>query len=141
MAIFRTATGFQADDALDLDLGTAPGHPHLVRQRKQLFEPFVGQLQHCEHLLLAEPLATLEHLVTGHGQDVGAVGAGCRPSRRLSHQLLLYVLVFVSSTLAGRNGIPGSSQPALDGAQARLAVCTCTNVTWSDRRPLGTQPG
>ena len=76
MTILGAATSFQADDALDLDLGTAPGHPHLVRQGQQLLEPFVGQLQHLQHLLLVEPFATLEYLVTGHSQDVGAVGVG-----------------------------------------------------------------
>jgi hypothetical protein len=29
----------------------------------------------------------------------------------------------------------------LNGAQARLAVCTCTNVMWSARRRLGTPIG
>ncbi|AFE16495.1 hypothetical protein MRGA327_09885 [Mycobacterium tuberculosis RGTB327] len=42
MAILRAATGFQADDAFDLDLGSAPAHPHLVGQRQQLLEPVVG---------------------------------------------------------------------------------------------------
>ena len=106
MTIFGAATGFQADNALDLDLGTAPGHPHLVRQRQQLLEPFVGQLQHFQHLLLAQALATLEHLMTGHRQDVGAVSIGGWPSRRLSHQLLLKSLSLVLSTHSGRSG-PG----------------------------------
>ena len=32
----------------------------------------VGQLQHLQHLLLAQSLAALEHLLPGDGQNVGA---------------------------------------------------------------------
>ena len=92
MTILRAATGFQADDAFHLDLGAAVRHPDFVRQGQQFLEPLVGQLQHFENLLLAQSLAALEHLLARHRQNIGGVGVGCWPSRRLSHQLLLQVL-------------------------------------------------
>ena len=70
MAILRAATGFQADDALDLDLRAAPAHPHLVGQRQQLVEPVIGQLQDFQHLIAGQALAALEHLITGQCQYV-----------------------------------------------------------------------
>ena len=88
MAILGAATGFQADDALDLDLGPAPAHPHLVGQRQQLLEPVVGQLQHPQHLVAAQSFAALQYLLACLLQDVGAFGLTSiirRPSRRLSH--------------------------------------------------------
>ena len=70
MAVLGAAAGLQADDALDLDLGPAPRHPHLVGQRQKFVEPVVGQLEHSEHLVLGQALAPLEHLLAGLGQDV-----------------------------------------------------------------------
>ena len=46
-------------------------HPHLVRQRQQLVEPVVGQLQHLQHLFLAQALAAL-------AAPAGAPPPGCR---------------------------------------------------------------
>ena len=83
MAVLGATAGLQADDALDLDLGAAPAHPHLVGQRQQFVEPVVGQLQHLQHLVLAQPLAALEHLLAGHRQNVSFVGCRYRPSVEL----------------------------------------------------------
>ena len=71
MAVLGAAAGLEADDALDLDVGPAPGHPDLVGQRKQLVEPVVGQLQHAQGLLLVEALAALQDLLAGQREDVG----------------------------------------------------------------------
>ena len=84
VAILRAATGFQADDALDLDLGTAPAHAHLVGQREQFLQVVVGQLQDFEHLLLGQAFAALEHLLTGRCQYVHSC---------LSHRRLLLPIV------------------------------------------------
>ena len=45
VAVLGAAAGLERDDALDLDLRAAPAHPHLVREREQLGEAVVGQLQ------------------------------------------------------------------------------------------------
>ncbi|HEV7581401.1 MAG TPA: radical SAM protein, partial [Mycobacterium sp.] len=50
MAVFGTAAGLEADDALDLDLRAAPAHPHLVGQLQQVLQPLVGQPQQLQHL-------------------------------------------------------------------------------------------
>ena len=65
VTVLGAAAGLEADDALDLDLRSAPAHPDLVGQRQQLVEPIVGQPQHGEHLVLVEALAPLQHLLTG----------------------------------------------------------------------------
>ncbi len=83
VAVLGAAAGLEADDALDLDLGAAPAHPHLVGQRQQLLEPVVGQLQHLQDLVLVEPVAALEHLLPGQTQHV---------HRRLRHPVLLLPL-------------------------------------------------
>jgi len=72
VAVLGAAAGLEADDALDLDLGAAPLHAHLVGQRQEFLEPLVGQLEHCEHLLLGETLAALEHLLSSHTDHVRA---------------------------------------------------------------------
>jgi hypothetical protein len=87
MAVLRAAAGFQADDALDLDLGAAPAHPDLVRQRKQFLEMVVRQLQHLQHLVLAQSLTTLQHLQPSLRQNVSHAITGW-PGRRLSHSVL-----------------------------------------------------
>ena len=74
MAVLGAAAGLEADDALDLDLGAAPLHPHLVGEREQLVQALVGQRAALERLLLGQALAALEHLLTGDGQDVGLDG-------------------------------------------------------------------
>ena len=80
VAVLGAAAGLQRDDALDLDLGAAPAHPHLVGEREQLVErgAVVGQPQHLEHLRLVEADAPLEHLRPGGGR-------GWRP-RSWSHR-------------------------------------------------------
>ena len=94
MTILRATAGLQADDALDLDLRAAPAHPHLVGQRQQLIEPVVGQPQHLQHLVAAQSLAALQHLLPGHHQDVNVVVGFARRSRcRLSHQVLPCIFV------------------------------------------------
>ena len=63
VAVLRAAAGLQRDDALDLDLGAAPPHPHLVGEREQVRQPVVAGAQHLEDLLLGQPLAAVEHLL------------------------------------------------------------------------------
>ena len=48
VAVLGTAAGLQRDDALDLDLGAAPAHPHVVRELQQRRQVLVGQAQHLE---------------------------------------------------------------------------------------------
>jgi hypothetical protein len=59
-----------SDDALDLDLGSAPSHPHLVGQRQQLVQSILGQPQHPLHLVLIQARTELQDLLAGLGQDV-----------------------------------------------------------------------
>ena len=133
MTILGAATGFEADDSLDLDLRAAVGHPHLVCQRQQLLEAIVGKLQHLQDLLLAQPLTALEHLPARHGENVGAVGAGGGPSRRLSHQMLpAFVLC---AERAGRN--PAKRLwPPTDDVQVRAGVCAEPNEVRRRRRQI-----
>ena len=74
VAVLGAAAGLQADDALDLDLGPAVAHPHLVGELQQLGQPFVAEPQADQRLLLAESDAPLEHLLAGYGEDVGHGG-------------------------------------------------------------------
>src|SRR6185437_1430247 len=110
MTVLGASAGLQADDAFDLYLGTAPAHPHLVGEREQFLEPVLWKLQHLEHLVFAQPLTALEHLLAGHRQNVGQVGrlvdailacvAG-RSSWRLGHRVppaFLIVSARVGST-------------------------------------------
>ena len=66
VAVFGAASGFEADDALDLNLRAAPRHPDLVRELQQLRQPVVTELQTSECLLLSQPHPMLQHLLT-HG--------------------------------------------------------------------------
>ncbi|EUA08785.1 hypothetical protein I553_9842 [Mycobacterium xenopi 4042] len=59
-----------------------------MSQRQQFFESVVGQLQHLQHLISAQSLAAMQHLLAGQVQDVGA-----GPSRRLGHRVLPYILI------------------------------------------------
>ena len=77
VAVLRAATGFQADDALDLDLGPAPAHTDLVGQGEKFLEPIVRQLQDLEHLGLGQAFAAFEHLLARRCQHVGALRAAC----------------------------------------------------------------
>ena len=70
VAVLGAAAGLEADDALDLDVGPAPRHPHLVREREQLVEPVVGQLQHPQRLVLVQALAALQYLLASLRQNV-----------------------------------------------------------------------
>ena len=70
MTVLGAAAGLEADDALDLDLGPAPAHPHIVGQRQQFLEPVVGQLQHFQDLVAGQSFATLENLFASLIQDV-----------------------------------------------------------------------
>jgi hypothetical protein len=77
VAILRAAARLQADDALDLDVGSAPRHPHLMRQRQQFVEPIVGQLQHPQCLLLVQALAALQYLLASLRQNVAHPSPSC----------------------------------------------------------------
>ena len=46
VAVLRAAAGLQAHDALDLDVGPAPAHAHLVGERERVVDALVGQAQH-----------------------------------------------------------------------------------------------
>lgn len=70
MAVLGAAAGLEADDALDLDLGAAPLHPHVVREGEQVLEAVVGKLQDFEHLALVQRFAALENLLTREGENV-----------------------------------------------------------------------
>jgi CheY-like chemotaxis protein len=56
--------------ALDLDVGTAPGHPDLVGQREQIVEAVIRQLQHLQGLILVEANAAVEYLLACLNQNV-----------------------------------------------------------------------
>ena len=70
VAVLGAAAGLEADDALDLDVGSAPRHPDLVGKRQQFVEPVVGQLQHLQRLILVEAFAALQYLVACLRQNV-----------------------------------------------------------------------
>jgi len=76
-AVLGAAAGFQADDALDLDLGAAPAHPDLVREGEQLVQLLVGQPEHGKQLLRGQSLAPLEHLLTGVARISAARTSAC----------------------------------------------------------------
>src|SRR6516165_4158900 len=80
MAVLRTASGLDRHDPLDLDLGSAPPHTHLMRELERIGHSLVGKSQHGQQLLLAEPDAALQHLFAGHVEDVvgHAYTSGCR---------------------------------------------------------------
>ena len=70
VTVLGAAAGFEADDALDLDVGAAPFHPDLVGEFQKFVELVVGQLQHLQCLLLVEALAALQHLPASLNQNV-----------------------------------------------------------------------
>ncbi len=78
MAVLGAAAGLEADDALDLDLGTTPFHPDLVRQGQQVLEAVVGKLQDLQHLIAVQTLPTVQHLLAGQAQNVLDVQGGLR---------------------------------------------------------------
>ena len=125
VAVLRAAARLQADDALDLDLRSAPAHAHFMGQRQQLVKAIVGQPQNGQHLVLGQTLSALEHLLAGQFQDVGHVvllgSVVCSSRKRL---------IAVSALRAS-----GSSPTYLNGVQVRVKPCSCTNATWSTRRP------
>ena len=61
----------EQNDALDLDLRSAPLHAHVVREGEQVVEVLVRQLQHFEDLVAAQSFTAVEHLFAGHREDVG----------------------------------------------------------------------
>ena len=98
MAVFRAAAGLEADDAFDLDFGSAPLHPDVVGQRQEFLEPIVGQLQHLQYLVLAETFSAVENLLAGQAQNIclfgGATGHAFDCSLRHRAVLLLAVPAF-----------------------------------------------
>jgi hypothetical protein len=70
VAVLGAAAGLERHDALDLDLGTAPLHPHVVRQLEQLRQMLVGQAQNLQDAFLIEAGSAVEHLGTGPIEDL-----------------------------------------------------------------------
>ena len=72
VAVLGAAAGLEADDALDLHLGAAVAHAHLVGELQQLGQALVRQPQAGQRLLLGQADAALEHLLacglTGRAQ-------------------------------------------------------------------------
>jgi hypothetical protein len=64
VAVLGAAAGLQADDALDLDLRTAPLHPHLVREPEEFLQTVVTELEHLGQLLLIQADTLLEYLLS-----------------------------------------------------------------------------
>ena len=87
MAVLRAAARLEADDALDLDLGSAPAHAHFMGQRQQLVEAIVGQPQNLQQLFLGQALSALEHPLAGQFQDVGHVVLLVVCKRLIAHPL------------------------------------------------------
>ena len=85
-------------------VASAEGNELMFRHSLLIRDGAGTNKQHLQDLLLTQSLTALEHLLAGDGQDVGAVGAGGWPSRRLSHQVLLICLnqVRLVSEHAGR---------------------------------------
>lgn len=78
MAVLRAAAGLERNDALDLDLRSAPPHPDVVGDLQQFGEALVGKPQYLEHLVAVEWLAAFEDLSARDVEDVGR-----RRARRL----------------------------------------------------------
>ena len=70
MTVLGAAPGLDRDDPLNLDLGTAPPHPHLVGERECLGHAVVRQLEHGQDLLPAEPKAARQDLPARLVEDV-----------------------------------------------------------------------
>ena len=71
MAVLRAAAGLERDDALDLDLRSAPPHPDVVGDLQQFGEALVGKPQHLEHLVAIQGLSAFENLGARDVEDVG----------------------------------------------------------------------
>jgi hypothetical protein len=72
VAVLGAAAGLEGHDALDLDLGAAPAHPHVVGEREQVRDPVVGEFEDLEHLGLGQADTALQDLFACHVHDVGA---------------------------------------------------------------------
>ena len=70
MAVLRASAGLQRDDALDLDLRTAPAHPDLVRELEGGGQVFVGKVQHREDTGLVEADTVAQHPLPGLVEDL-----------------------------------------------------------------------
>ncbi len=71
VAVLGASARFDADDPLDLDVRTAPAHPHLVGECKRVAQPLVCEPQDVERLSLVEADSALEDLRPSHVEDVG----------------------------------------------------------------------
>ena len=60
VAVLGAAAGLGREDALDLDLGPAPGQPHLVGQRGQVHDGAVGQRGEGGELVPGQQAALVE---------------------------------------------------------------------------------
>ena len=69
VAVLRAAAGLDRDDALDLDVGSAPAHADLVRELQGGRQVLVGQGQHLEDARLVEADAVVEDLGAGAVED------------------------------------------------------------------------
>src|SRR5436305_10722955 len=77
MTVLRAAPRLDRDDSLDLHLGSAPPHAHLVGKLKRIADRVVGEAEHLEHLFLVQPDAPFEHVLTRRLEN----GAHARTSR------------------------------------------------------------
>ena len=85
MAVLGAAAGLDRDDPLDLHLGPAPAHPHLMRQLQRVVDQIVRKPQHLQRLRLVEADAPLEDLLTGDVEDHAGISSlrSCPPSGSL----------------------------------------------------------
>src|ERR1039457_915912 len=129
VAVLRAAAGLHRHDPLDLHLGAAPPHPHLVGQRQQLAEALVRQLKAAQDLLLVQPAARFEDLAARLVQNV--VGHTSSGSAQTSSAALTSSAAHTSSSAAhtrsfchaliSRNA-SGSKQPPNVAARPALAA-------------------
>ena len=100
VAILRAAAGLERHDPLDLNLGAAPAHPHLVRGLQGGRDLVVRQVQDGQHAGRVQPGAGLDD--SGHCLSQIGVGEG-KHARTLQATSLI---------LAERRREPGHTVPA-----------------------------
>src|ERR1035438_4328524 len=130
VAVLRAAAGLHRHDPLDLHLGAAPPHPHLVGQRQQLAEALVRQLKAAQDLLLVQPAARLEDLAARLAQNVvGRTSPGSAQTNSAAHarSFAAHARSFAAHArsfchaLVSRNA-SGSKQPPNVAARPALAA-------------------
>ena len=89
VAVLGAAAGLGREDALDLDLGAAPGEAHLVGQRGEVHDGAVGQCGQRGELVAGQEAALVEEGPLGSGdhgpvrRTQGDLGRGRRAVRML----------------------------------------------------------